>query len=160
MKKLIIATFALYSSFITQANELVVPDLELGHWVTVSDASDFIEQALASIPKESRAMARQMMEANLKNSSTTEQCITKSTLENFEEEIKNAFGDSNCALNIQESNKKGFALTMNCQGAAIQINTVFINSKLSESSITSKVEGMPATTIKAVSKWKSKACLT
>lgn len=159
MKKLIIATFVLSTSFLSHANEMVVPELELGHWITVSDTSDFIEQALSSVPEESREFARQMMKTKLESASTTEQCITENTLQNFDEQIKNAFGDSRCDMNIQESNENNLAIIMTCPGSVINIKTAFINTKLSESTITTVIDGMPSSTIKAVSKWKSKACL-
>lgn len=158
MKKIIICILALCTSFVTQANEIVIPDLELGHWVTTTDSSAFIEQALASIPEESRAMVRQMMKEKMKSSSTSDQCITKDTLKNIDKQMENAFGDNQCEHNITESNKKNLAVTMKCSGSVIKINTRFINAKLSESAITTNVEGMASTTMKMTSKWKSNTC--
>jgi len=158
MKKIIICIFVLYTSFVTQANEIVIPDLALGHWVTTTDTSAFIEQALASIPEESRTMVRQMMTEKMKSSSTSDQCITKDTLKNIDKQMKDAFGDNQCELNITKSNKKKLAVSMTCLGSVININTSFINAKLSESAITTNVEGMASTTMKMTSKWKSSIC--
>lgn len=159
MKKIIISALAAFTPFIGSATNIVIPDIELGHWETTTDSSDFIEQALASVPEASRDMVRKMMEDKMKSSSHSQQCITEDVLNNFDQQMKSALGDNkDCQLEVMKSTKTNLVAAMNCPGSAIQINTRFINPKYSESVVISHVDGMGATKIKMSAKWKSNTC--
>lgn len=159
MKKLILCSLACFISLTSFAKEIVVPEMELGHWVTTTDISAMLEKTLSSVPEASRAMMRKMMEKEMKESSTSEQCITKESLSNFDQQIKETLGDnSHCKFDVIESNSKTLIATLKCSDSLIQINTKFINSKLSKSTITSDVTGIETTKITSTTEWKSSVC--
>ncbi len=160
MKKFIIIAFIAYTSLTSAATDITPPNMELGHWITTIDQSAIIEQALASLPEESRVMALKMMKEKMQSSTRSEQCITKDALRNFDKSIKDTFSDINkkdCSFDVTESTNKKFAATMTCPGTVTQITTDVINSKRNESTIVIGV-GAAEKTLKAVSEWKSSVC--
>jgi hypothetical protein len=159
MKKIIITLLIVCTPLSISATEIVAPDMELGHWVTTTDTSDIIEQTLAAMPEASRATMRKMMQTQMKGTSTTEQCITKELLDNYEQQAQAAYAkQSDCEFNVVESTDKKFVATISCAGTLSTINTKFISAKLNESTVTTKLEGGGETKIATVSEWKSSTC--
>ncbi|WP_426358343.1 DUF3617 domain-containing protein [Pseudocolwellia sp. HL-MZ19] len=159
MKKIIISLLACYTPFIVNATEIVTPDIELGNWVTTSDISAFIDQALAAVPESTRPMIRKMMEEKMESTNNSNQCITKETLTNFDKQLQSAFGDNqDCKFAVAESSKAKLVASMTCPGSVIKIETLFVNDKLSTSSVVTSVQGMPETTLNMTSKWTSSDC--
>ena len=159
MKKIIACACICYMPIAAFAVKIVVPEMELGHWVTKVDASSMLEKALASVPKENRAMVKKMMEQKVQSTRTSGQCITKEKLANFDQQIKQAFGEqNNCKFKVIESNRKKFVATMNCPGSVVQIETNIISAKRNESTITSNVGGGGESILTSVSEWQSSEC--
>lgn len=141
------------------AVEIVAPDMELGHWTSTVDQSAMIEQMLAQIPPESRAMAKSMMENQMREASVTQQCITPEILSNFDGQMQEAFSAANnCNFAVSESTSKKFVGKMVCPGSIINIETRVVHSKRNESIITTEIAGMDKTTITSVSEWQSAVC--
>ncbi len=159
MKKIVACAIACYMPLAFSGTEIVVPDLELGHWVTTVDTSAMVEEALAAVPESSRAMVKKMMEQQMQSSSTSNQCITQETLDSFDEQIKDSFGaQNNCEFNVIESSSEKFVATMQCPESVLRVETNIISSKRNESTLVSDVAGMGQTTITSVSKWVSSDC--
>lgn len=159
MKNLIFITFAFFAPSVFSQPAITPPDMTPGHWVTTADMSSIIEQTLASMPEESRDMMRGMIEARMKDSSVTEQCITEETLNNFEQQVKEAFSnETNCELNVAESTSKKFVLTLQCPDSDIQVTTNIINDKRTETTVVTNVAGLGETAISSVSEWQSATC--
>ncbi len=159
MKKIVICALACSAPLLVTAAEIVVPDMELGHWITTADTSAMLEQTLASIPKESREMVRKMMKEKMEESTTTEQCVTKESLSNFDQQIENAFGQQdNCEYKIDESTNKKLSAILTCAGSSMLITTVFTSSKRNESTVVSKMAGVEETKISTVAEWQSSSC--
>ncbi len=159
MKKIIIGVVACYTSLFVNATEIVIPDIKLGNWVTTTDVAAFLDQALASVPEASRPMVRKKMEDKMQSTNHSSQCITQETLNNFDKMLESAFGDNkNCELLVNESSKTKLVASMTCPGSVVNIETLFINDKLSSSSVVSNVQGMPPTTLNMTSKWTSETC--
>jgi uncharacterized membrane protein YhiD involved in acid resistance len=159
MKKMTMIILAFCAPTVVAATEVVVPDMELGYWVTTADTSSMIEQALAAIPEASREMVRNMMKEKMKDSATSKQCITKESMSSFDEQMKEAFAEnSSCKFDITESTKSKFSATVSCEGTTSHITTKFVSSKRNESTITSSVPGMGETIITSVSEWTSSTC--
>ncbi len=141
------------------AVEIVAPDMELGHWTSTVDQSALIDQMLAQVPPESRAMAKTMMEQQMQASSVTQQCITQENLTNFDLQMKEALSAAkNCDFAVTESTSEKFVGKMTCPGSLINIETKFVSAKRSESIITTEVAGMDKTTITSLSEWQSADC--
>ncbi len=141
------------------AVEIVAPDMELGHWTSTVDQSALIDQMLAQVPPESRAMAKTMMEEQMQASSVTQQCITQENLTNFDLQMKEALSAAkNCDFAVTESTSEKFVGKMTCPGSLINIETKFVSAKRSESIITTEVAGMDKTTITSLSEWQSADC--
>lgn len=88
---LINATTAIADTKVTALN------MDLGDWVTTAGSSAMIEKILASMPEENRAMIRKMMEKKMQDASTTDQCVTAETLDDFGEQLKSSLGNAeNC----------------------------------------------------------------
>jgi len=159
MKKLTMFVLAFCAPAIVAATEVVVPDMELGYWVTTADTSSMIEKALASMPEASREMMRNMMQEKMKESATSRQCITKETMSNFDEQMKEAFAENpSCKFTVTESTKSKFSATVSCDGTTSLLTTNFVSARRNESTITSSVPGMGETTITSVSEWTSSTC--
>lgn len=159
MKKNIACALVFCIPLLVSATDIVAPNMEPGHWISTTDTSAILEQTLASVPEESRAMVRKMMEQKMQEANTTEQCVTKEILTNFDQEIKNKLGNhDNCEFNVTESTREKFAATLSCTGSIINITTNVINSKKNESTVISNVTGMAETKIKLLSEWKSSVC--
>jgi|GEM_PF-1569246 len=159
MRTIVASALACYMPLAFSATEIVVPDLDLGHWVTTVDTSELVEKALAAVPASSRAMLKNIIEQQLQGASTSDQCITQETLDNFDDQIKEGFGNqTNCEFNIIESSSEKFVATMQCPEADLRAETNIISSKRNESTLVSDVAGMGKTTIKSVSEWVSSDC--
>jgi len=159
MKKIIISLLACYTPFIVNATEIVTPDIELGNWVTTTDVSAFIAQALAGVPEATRPMLRKMMEDQMEGANNANQCITKDILANFDKQLKSAFGENqDCKFAVTESSKAKLVASMTCPGSVMKIETLFVNDKLSTSSLKTNAQGMPETTLNMTSKWTSSDC--
>lgn len=144
---------------VASAVDIVAPDMELGHWTSTVDQSALIEQMLAQVPPESRAMAKGMMEKQMQASSVTQQCITPKMLSNFDDQMKEAFSAArNCDFAVSESTSEKFVGKMICPGSIINIETNVVNPKRSESIITTEVAGMDKATITSVAEWQSAVC--
>ena len=159
MKKFTLLLLVCCIPSVVGAVELVAPNMALGHWTTTVDQSAMIEQALAKVPAESRAMVKEMMQKQMQDTSTTQQCITPEILANFDEQMKEAFSAAqNCTFNVSESTTEKFAAKVSCPGSIINIVTNIVNSKRSESMITTEVDGMGKSTMSSVSEWQSEVC--
>lgn len=161
MKKLLILSTILFPTFTLADTKITAPDMDLGHWVTTVDQSQMIDQMLSSMPEETRAMMRSMMEEQLKDSATTELCVTPEYIDNYDQQIKDAFkqeGTQDCAINVIESTKKKFIGDLTCSGSVMNISMVVINSKRQESSIEGDFGGIGNTKLTTVSEWKSSSC--
>ncbi|MFK8068703.1 MAG: DUF3617 domain-containing protein [Gammaproteobacteria bacterium] len=159
MKKTMIFFLIFCSPLFVSAVEITPPDMDLGHWVTTVDSSAMMKQMLANVPEESRAMVEEMMKKQMQESSSSEQCITQEILESFDKQMETAFSrEQDCDFNISESTSEKFVADFNCPGSSTHIVTNVINSKRSESLITTQVDGMDKTTITSVSEWKSAVC--
>ncbi|MDX2463060.1 MAG: DUF3617 family protein [Porticoccus sp.] len=159
MKKLLLCTLICFASSVFAETKIRPPDMALGHWITTADMSKIIEQTLAKMPEDSRAMIRGMMEEKMKGSSTTEQCITEDTLNNFDQQIKETFSnDTDCEFNIIESSSKTFMSAIECPGSVIQITMIVINDKRNGTTVVNNVVGQDKTEITSVSEWQSSIC--
>jgi len=159
MKNIITFFVVSFAAMTVTASEIKALNMDIGHWVTTVDQSAMIEQMLAQIPEESRAMMQDMMKKKIQEASTSEQCITAETLENFDEQLKNSFSkELNCTFNVSTSTSEKFVGDLSCPGSTIHIETSVVNSKRNESKITTKINGMDDTTMTSVSEWKSKNC--
>lgn len=145
--------------FIVSATEITPPNMDPGHWITTVDQSAIIEQALSRVPKGTRAMVEKMVKEQLKETSTTEQCITPETLANFDKQMKDTFSeDRDCDFNVSESTSEKFVAELTCTGAIINIVTSVVNSKRNESVLTTNIAGLGETIVTSVSEWKSETC--
>lgn len=159
MKKLLLCALICFAPSVFAETKITPPDMALGHWVTTADMSEIIEQTLAKMPEETRAMVRGMMEEKMKDSSRTEQCITEDTLNNFDQQVKQAFGkDTDCKIDVIESNSKKFVVALTCPGTAMKITTDVINDKRNETTMVSNIAGMGETAVTSVSAWQSSTC--
>ncbi|MFK8031498.1 MAG: DUF3617 family protein [Gammaproteobacteria bacterium] len=159
MKKTIALLVIACSPLVATAVEITPPNMDVGLWVTEVDQSAIIEQALSRVPESSREMVRGMMEKKMAESARTEQCITKETLANFDQEMKDTFSEQkDCELDVKESTSEKFVAELLCSEAAINIVTKVINSKRNESTLTTNIPGMGETVITSVSEWKSAEC--
>lgn len=159
MKNSIAVFIFSFAAMTVTASEIKALNMDLGHWVTTVDQSAMIEQMLAQIPEESRAMMQDMMKKKIQEASTSEQCITAETLANFDKQLKNSFAkELNCTFDVSVSTSDKFIGDLSCPDSTIHIETTVINSKRNESKITTKIGGMDRTTMTSASVWKSKSC--
>ena len=159
MKKATLFLLLLSTSLIANASKIVAPNMDLGHWITITDTSAMVEQMLANVPESSRAMVKEMMQKQMQKNSTNEQCITKETLENFDEQLKETFAkQQNCDFDIVESTRTKFVGDLNCSGSKMRVVTNVIDSKRNETKITTRVAGTKETTVTSMSKWQSATC--
>jgi hypothetical protein len=159
MKKTMILILAFCTPLTVNATDIETLNMKLGHWVTTTDTSALVEKMLANVPKESRAMVKEMMQKKMESSNTADQCITSEILENFDKQIKETFStNKECSFDVSESTSDKFAAEITCPGSTNSIITNVISSKRNESTITTKVAGVDSTTITSVSEWKSEVC--
>lgn len=159
IKKTLAGLLICCTPLLASAVELVPPNMAIGLWENTVDQTGLVEQLLASVPKEQQAMARTMIEQEMENIGTTQQCITAEMLSTFDEQIRNTLSENQaCEFNISESSGDVFAAEVSCPNTTINILTTVINPKRSESKIITTSGGLEATTITSVSEWQSAVC--
>lgn len=159
MKKITLIVLLVFAPLFGLAQEIKSLDMELGYWVITVDNSDLIEDMLANIPAQSREEVRSALEKQMEEKSKTNQCVTQETLENFDEQMKNALGkNQECNFKVVESTKKSFFANLICPDSTMSIKMSVVNSKLNNSQITAQEKDQELIVMKTVSKWQSVKC--
>ena len=160
MKNLFLLTAALFS-FNAQADIEIVPlDIELGYWESTIEIQEnsMMDEMLAGIPEEQRAMVRQMMQKAMPKN--INQCVTQESLNNMEEQLKKNIGSKadSCAFKITKSTSQILTGEMNCDGAITAIKTEVENSKRNITNVVGDIPGQGKTKLKITSEYKSASC--
>lgn len=159
MKKLLLLVLTCLSTSALAESKITPPDVELGLWVTKTDTSALVEQALKQVPAEMHDMMRGMIEKQMEASSNVEQCFTQELLESFDEQMKKSLANQpKCNLDIIESTSKKLVAETNCDGNLIKITTDVINSKQIDTKIEGNFTGQGEAVIKSTAKWQSSSC--
>lgn len=159
MKKIYMLLLIIVANQVKAEVEIVPLDMELGYWEMTTQVD--IEEMLANIPEEQRAMMRGMMASKMKLP-IIKQCITQDTLDDMEAQMKESFktAGNDCDLQVTKSTSQEFSGVLICAGGAAKttISTKSINSKRHESQISSDMGSLGQNNIKTVGEWKSATC--
>ena len=161
MKKLITCLLIVIASQAKADVDLVPLDMEFGYWEITTQIN--IDEMLANVPKEQRAMMRQMMQGTMKLP-VVKQCITEETYKDMKGKMMESFNssskDNDCDMQVIKSTSQEFVGVVNCANGATKINITSksINSKRHESEISTNAGGMGLNNIKSIGQWKSATC--
>lgn len=163
MKKIIILGLICYLPLAMAEKSLMPLDMELGHWVTKTtiDHSAMMDKLLASVPKAQHAMMKEMMKSKMQDIEDVGQCITAESLENFEQQFKDALGQDGakkCEFNVISSTGKKFEGNLVCSKHTMNIVTNALSTKHQESTVVSDIPGIGEQRITSVAKWQSATC--
>lgn len=160
MKNTLLLGLALSSFTAFAAEEFVPLDMKLGYWETTSEIgeSDMVKNMLANLPEAQREQVRAMMKSQIKTQ-IVKQCITKESLQNMEQQMKDSFGKENqCDFTVTSSTRREFIGNLNCGDNITTIHTKVINPKRNESDVVSEMGGMGSTKLRTIAEWKSDTC--
>jgi len=159
MKKIFVFFLIIIASQVKADVDFVSLDMELGYWEITTQVN--VDDMLANIPEEQRAMMRQMMTSKMKLP-VIKQCITQDTYKNMQAKMVESFksAGNDCALQVNSSSAKEFSGEVSCASGATKINitTKAINSKRHESQVNTNMVGMDKNNIKTIGEWKSATC--
>jgi len=158
--KIIFVFFYIVIASQAKADVDFVPlDMELGYWEITTQVN--LDEMLAKIPEEQRAMMRQMMASTMKIP-VIKQCITQDTLNDPAAQMKELFksAGADCELQVIKSTPQVFNGVLMCASGStkVTISTKSINSKRHESLINTDMAGMSQDSIKTIGEWKSATC--
>jgi hypothetical protein len=159
MKIIFVFFFIVIASQAKADVDFVPLNMELGYWEITTQIN--LNEMLANIPEEQRAMMRQMMKGTMKMP-VIKQCMTQDTYKNMQvkmmESLESANGD--CDLKVLKSTAQEFSGVVTCAGGAtiISITTKAVNSKRHESQVSTNAGGMGQNNIKTIGEWKSAKC--
>ena len=159
MKKYLILPFLMMANQAYAEVDFVPLKMELGYWEISSSVN--IDDMLAQVPEEQRAMMRNML-TNQVEKTVVKQCITAESQKNMQIKMMDAFSKNNgkCTLKVIKSSAQSFVGVVKCDvnDATINIATEVINAKRHESQITTDLGELGQTKIESVSKWKADTC--
>ena len=159
MKKIFVFFLIIIASQVKADVDFVSLDMELGYWEITTQVN--VDDMLANIPEEQRAMMRQMMTSKMKLP-VIKQCITQDTYKNMQAKMVESFksAGNDCALQVTSSSAKEFSGVVSCASGVTKINitTKAINSKRHESQVNTNMVGMDKNNIKTIGEWKSATC--
>ena len=159
MKKLVVCLLIAMSSGAKGDANFVPLDMELGYWEITTEMN--FDEMLAKVPKEQRAMMRQMMSGKMKIP-VVKQCITQETYKNMQAKLMETAKTSgnDCALQVIKSSPQEFNGVVTCQdtGTKATLPTNSINPKRHEIQIQPDTAGIGQNNIKTIGVWKSATC--
>jgi hypothetical protein len=159
MKKIFVLFLIVITHQVKADVEFVPLDMELGYWEITTQIN--IDDMLASVPQEQRAMVRGMMNSKMKIP-VIKQCITQDSLKDMEAQIRDSFefADNDCDLQVIKSTAQEFSGELICADGSNKttISTKSISSTLLESQVSTDLGGMGQNNIKAIGEWKSSIC--
>lgn len=159
MKKIFVLFLIVIAGQAKADVDFVPLDMELGYWEITTHIN--LDEMLANIPEEQRAMMRQMMKGTMKVP-VVKQCITQDTYNNMQTKMLESFEsiDSDCELQVIKSTAQEFSGVVTCATGStkVTITTKAVNSKRHESQISTNAGGMGQNNIKTIGEWKSASC--